>query len=223
MSTVGDRIEQARQSRGISRRELDRRAGLAEGHVSIIVNRYRRNPNTATEMPTLEAIAKGLQVSKRWLAFGQGGPDNDDGGLPLSTADSDSPTEGSLPGWDDAVRVARAIDPELDPTAIERASKAARLLTTAPASAELVIQLARAAMRFAGPDQLAEMRAAAEARTQRIREAYDAHYETGAPLPDDVPRDEVTAAGQKAIREGKIKLGPPPTYRGGTEQGSEGA
>lgn len=66
-SGVAPRIKAARESLGISARELDRRASLREGHTSIIESRDRD-----IETETAAKIATALGVSLDWLITGNG-------------------------------------------------------------------------------------------------------------------------------------------------------
>jgi transcriptional regulator with XRE-family HTH domain len=60
------RIREMREHLGISARELDRRAGLAEGHTSLIETGTR-----GVEAKTLAALAGALGVSLDWLVLGR--------------------------------------------------------------------------------------------------------------------------------------------------------
>jgi len=71
-SMLADRLRAGRNERGWSLRELDRQAGVAVGASRSI---------EAGGMPTLdtvELVAKALQVSPAWLAFGVGSADSTD-------------------------------------------------------------------------------------------------------------------------------------------------
>ena len=59
------RVRQAREKKGIGSRELDRLAGLKEGHVAVIEGR-----DGALESETALKIAKALGVSLEWLISG---------------------------------------------------------------------------------------------------------------------------------------------------------
>jgi transcriptional regulator with XRE-family HTH domain len=63
---IGARLQAARAERGISLREVARRAGAGEG-VAVAVAR-----GTMPAIDTLEALAGALGVSAAWLAFGEG-------------------------------------------------------------------------------------------------------------------------------------------------------
>lgn len=60
------RVRQAREKKGIGSRELDRLAGLKEGHVAVIEGR-----DGALESATALKIAKALDVSLEWLISGE--------------------------------------------------------------------------------------------------------------------------------------------------------
>jgi transcriptional regulator with XRE-family HTH domain len=75
VSTLADRIEWILKHRGITGRELSRRAGLGEVHVGQILSRARKNPDVSVEAKTLEAIARGGVVNLQWLSTGDGSPD----------------------------------------------------------------------------------------------------------------------------------------------------
>ena len=191
---------------GGSQRELSRRSGLTEVHVGQIIRKLEKDPAARIEQATLDAIARGAGVQGAWLSHGVGTPD--DTQLPPSTVPDDAqPVNASVPGWDDAVALAKLAEPDLPDAAIERAGKAARLLTTAQASPELVIQLAKMALRFGGTDMFEAVRAEGLARQERRRELVDAGV--------DVPGyNELTEAGKQAVAEGRLKPGPRATYRG---------
>lgn len=64
-----ERLLRLRQDRGLSRRELGRMAGTSDNFVQMT--------ETGTTVPTIakvEQLAKALQVSVCWLAFGLGSP-----------------------------------------------------------------------------------------------------------------------------------------------------
>ena len=65
-SELAVRVGEARALRGFSIRELERRASSAEGSIRAVES------GTMPSLETLERIAKALDVSPAWLAFGQG-------------------------------------------------------------------------------------------------------------------------------------------------------
>lgn len=68
---IADRLKLARSRLGISARELDRRAGLTQGHTSLIETGER-----SIEAATAAKLATALGVSLDWLVMGRGvGPD----------------------------------------------------------------------------------------------------------------------------------------------------
>lgn len=66
--TLADRLRQLREIAGIPLRELDRLAGLSEGHCWLIEDGQRPN----LEIRTIEALAKTLGATVGWLASGEG-------------------------------------------------------------------------------------------------------------------------------------------------------
>lgn len=62
--SIGDRVRAAREAAHISARALDRKAGLTEGHTSLI--EAGRN----LEVGTAAKLAVALGVSLDWLVFG---------------------------------------------------------------------------------------------------------------------------------------------------------
>ena len=71
-SKIAERVKAAREGLGISCRELDRRSGLTEGHVSLIERGDRQIPSSTTAVK----LAKGLQVDVVWLLTGYQGRDD---------------------------------------------------------------------------------------------------------------------------------------------------
>lgn len=67
METLGDRVRTARDRKLWTQKELSDATGIMEATISRIENgKYRRRPFRAT----LEAIARALDVSVEWIAFG---------------------------------------------------------------------------------------------------------------------------------------------------------
>lgn len=67
--TIGDRIEQAIEARGITKADLSRLSGVSKqniGHLTHGTSKGRVTPET------LFALADTLKVEARWLAFGTG-------------------------------------------------------------------------------------------------------------------------------------------------------
>lgn len=189
---VGDRIQWILDNRGFSARSLSVAAGLSHSSVGFILRNFRSKPDAGVEVDTLKAIAGAAKVSERWLLLGEGSPLGEDL-LPPSTAPNDAPPlVSSIPGWPESRRIAKGLRADLPDAALDKAEASARLLTTAHATPELVIQLAELALRFAGPDLLEQLRAEGVARTVRARDAYDAMHEHGMPLPPDVRREGET-------------------------------
>lgn len=65
--SVASRIRTARDKQGLGARELDRLAGLKQGHTTIIESR-----DGDIETETAAKIAKALGVSLEWLVTGVG-------------------------------------------------------------------------------------------------------------------------------------------------------
>lgn len=74
LETPWDRLRWARHAAGISARELDRLAGLAEGHSALL----EAGKKKGLEMRTAAGLARALGLSLDWLVLGEGGqPDED--------------------------------------------------------------------------------------------------------------------------------------------------
>lgn len=71
MSTLLERLTAIVKLRGISQRELSKRAGLNPNHVGTLLSRLRKNPDGDIERDTLAALARGGGVSLEWLAEGR--------------------------------------------------------------------------------------------------------------------------------------------------------
>lgn len=65
---LGDRVRQAREVRKMSQRELSDASGLHKSHIPLIEGGERPN----ISVPTVEALAKALNVSVGWLVNGEG-------------------------------------------------------------------------------------------------------------------------------------------------------
>lgn len=70
MQGISGRLQFLREHAGISGRELDRLAGLGEGHVRLIETGERPRIESATAMK----LAATLGVSLDWLIAGRGAP-----------------------------------------------------------------------------------------------------------------------------------------------------
>ena len=69
VNTIADRIRRLLEVRGITQRELARRAGLAATQVSTLLTGLDRDPG-AVQVSTLQKIARGAECSYEWLATG---------------------------------------------------------------------------------------------------------------------------------------------------------
>lgn len=74
MDTIADRIRWILETRDLSARALSKRAGLADGHVSMILRGLVGKGVTAE---TLAQIARAGGVSVQWLATGEGQRETD--------------------------------------------------------------------------------------------------------------------------------------------------
>lgn len=70
VDSISARVRLARDLVGLSARELDRLAGLAEGHSSIIEASAKKSLSTQTA----QALARVLGLSLDWLIAGDGKP-----------------------------------------------------------------------------------------------------------------------------------------------------
>lgn len=72
MTGIAERLSQARGARGLSRRALSLRAGLAQA----VVGQIERGDVTSPALETVSKLAVALEVSLDWLVTGAGeGPD----------------------------------------------------------------------------------------------------------------------------------------------------
>lgn len=74
--TLAERIEWILRRHGIGQRELSRRAGLDVAHIGQFLARARKDPNVSLNADTLAKVANGAKVSMRWLATGEGPPED---------------------------------------------------------------------------------------------------------------------------------------------------
>jgi len=65
-----ERLRTRREAMGLSARELGRRSGVAETHVSLIERGTIVEPRTAT----VKALAEALECEPAWLMFDAGDP-----------------------------------------------------------------------------------------------------------------------------------------------------
>jgi len=73
-SPLGERLRQTRERAGIAARELDRIAGITEGHTTLIESGRRRDISGRT----LASLAEALGAESRWLLGGVGKEPTDD-------------------------------------------------------------------------------------------------------------------------------------------------
>lgn len=69
-ATLGERIKEAMavRAKGVSQNEVERRAGLNPGQLSMLIQNKRKRPN----MDQVRRVADTLGVSFEWLATGEG-------------------------------------------------------------------------------------------------------------------------------------------------------
>ena len=72
MRTIAERLDYVIRKLGITDRELARRSGLAESHISLMKRRLQGAPG-AVQLGTLTKVAEGAGVSLQWLIFGTEG------------------------------------------------------------------------------------------------------------------------------------------------------
>lgn len=115
METLADRITQILEKRSWSRRELARKAGLAETHVSLILKKFQEDPNASIEDKTIRAIAHAAGVSAAWLQYGSGDPgwpDDEPAPAPeVPVTDQVPPAYEQIPGYHAMEAQARVIEP----------------------------------------------------------------------------------------------------------------
>lgn len=73
--TLLERLQWILTARGLSQRELSKRAGLNPNHLGTTMHRLRSNPDADIERDTLGALARAGDVGLEWLAEGKGAPD----------------------------------------------------------------------------------------------------------------------------------------------------
>jgi transcriptional regulator with XRE-family HTH domain len=69
VSTLGQRLRQARERAGLGVNELTRKAGVSQG----VVTRIEQHQSKHTEAVTLQKLAQALGVTHEWLVDGGGG------------------------------------------------------------------------------------------------------------------------------------------------------
>lgn len=72
VTTIGDRIEEAREKKGWSQRELARQAGKNESEIGVLVRRLTGDSPGDVQLGTLRKIADACEVSLWWLISGEG-------------------------------------------------------------------------------------------------------------------------------------------------------
>ena len=167
MAGVADRIRKILEERAWSERELARRAGF---HTPSQLNGILRNLDRdegAVERATLKRIARGAEVSERWLLLGEGDAAAEDAERGPATRDSVRPHLVNAIGFDDALVEAKRREPKIRAHAWEAVAGSSRYILRGIVTPEDIIKLARVAEELADP---ARIEAALEAQTARVRE-----------------------------------------------------
>ena len=160
VSTLADRIEwilEHREGPGgkpWSARGLSTAAGLAQAHVGMM----KRGDAKSVTGETLAAVARTAGVSLHWLTTGEGSPDTDDVAEP-SHSDDEKPVRRNAIGWDDALPIAKLLQPTWPEWAWEKAGASAPYMIDGPITPQQIVSLARTAMEVASPAHAAKREA----------------------------------------------------------------
>lgn len=100
VGTLAERIHWILEHRGISGRELARRAGLSPSAIGVFFTTTKKNPATTLSAPSAVGIAEAGEVDLDWLITGRGTPE----GRALRPLRA-------LAGWPDARRLAEHLLP----------------------------------------------------------------------------------------------------------------
>lgn len=165
---MADRILWILAQRNISQRELARRAGLRDAHIGVIVSRSRKNPEANIENDTLAAIARGGEVSLRWLATGEGSPD------PTDEEVGSRPVLGNLPGWGDAESQVRRMLKSTPEWVFTCARNLSGLNVPSVADVELVMKAVMLCRDYPPRDADTEETAAARGDIERLKREHEA-------------------------------------------------
>ena len=215
VSTLLERLEHLLALRAVSARELARRSNLAEQHVSTIITRLRKNPQTNVGLPTLQAIARGGGVSLNWLLTGAGTPESADRDEPSTStaALGHVPIASNAQGWTDVLLLDQLAAANSDagklitPDAWERANHAARFLIHGPAAPGDALRIARLAMEVSDPARFntayaANLRELAAGRTQYEADAKAFHEAVAAKARGEKPASQAAERREVAPGEG---------------------
>jgi len=164
---VADRIRTILEERGWSERELGRRSGFATPSQLNGVLRNLERDEGAVERATLKRIARGAEVSERWLLLGEGAPGDEDAARGPTSRESARPHMMNAIGFDDALAEAKRREPKIRAHAWEAVAGSSRYILRGIVTPEDIIKLARVAEELADP---ARIEAALEAQTARVRE-----------------------------------------------------
>lgn len=167
MAGVADRIRAVLEEKGWSERELARRAGFTTPSQLNGILRNLDRDEGAVERATLQRIARGAEVSERWLLLGEGAPGDEDDDRGPTVRESVRPHLMNAIGFDDALVEAKRREPRIRAHAWEAVAGSSRYILRGIVTPEDIIKLARVAEELADP---ARIEAALEAQTARVRE-----------------------------------------------------
>ena len=196
MSGVSDRIRQILRDRGWSERELARRAGFATPSQLNGILRNLDRDDGAVERSTLQRVARGAEVSERWLLLGEGGPADDDAARGPSSSESVRPHLGHALGFEDALAEAKRRAPAIRPHAWEAVAGSSQYILRGIVTPEDILKLARVAEELADP---ARIEAALAAQTARVRE-LEAQMARAAPAKKPTPPRRAATPAKAARR-----------------------
>lgn len=173
MSSIAARIREVITARGTTERGLAKLAGFkTPTQVNSILKRLDEDPN-AVELDTLARIADGAEVHLNWLLTGTGRRDRAAG--PWEPTASERPVFRNLPGWAEAVAVARKKARHIPAYAFAAAGDTNALAVTDAVTPEMVIRTATMWLEVANQDELERLEgAAADAEIARLEREYDA-------------------------------------------------
>lgn len=148
--SIADRLRLVLARRQTSASGLSKAAGLARGHVGLILSGTVKGN---VQPDTLKKIAAAAGVAYEWLATGAGESGLDVRPAPIPTASAAA--FGDLPGWAAAESEARRRYPGVPPFAFRKVARTS-LVGDQPRtiSAELVADLAKVWLRHASDEEL---------------------------------------------------------------------
>lgn len=171
MKTLAERVlwilEHRRRPDGDrwTQRGLGEAAGLpSSAHVGMMARGTLKN----VRVDTLAPVAKTAGVSLRWLATGEGSPDDDDDARGPSRTEDPTPILGNAEGWDDVVSVDCAEHPDITPAEVETATSVARYAIQRPAVSGDLWDVVKMIRSMNDPREIARRMQAQEQRLQKL-------------------------------------------------------